>query len=94
MMPIGVSCYAGYRGEETPRRLTIGQRSIAVVAVADRWLAPDHRYFKVLGSDDAIYIIRHDPMLGTWQLVSYKASLDVDRWTVAVPAAATSSMRC
>jgi hypothetical protein len=94
MMPIDVSCYAGYRGEELPRRLTIGQRPIAVVAVTDRWLAPDHRYFKVLGSDGAIYIIRHDTVLDDWQLVSYKASVDVDRWAIAGPDTPTSSKPC
>lgn len=78
MFKIGVACYAGYRGEETPRRLTIGHRPVEVVAVLDRWLAPDHRYFKVRGNDDAIYIIRHDPICGRWQLVGYKATPEMD----------------
>ena len=48
---IKVECYAGYRGEETPRRFWMGTRKIEVKKVKDRWLAPDHRYFKVLGED-------------------------------------------
>ncbi len=59
-MRIKVECYSGYRGEETPRRLLVGEKPIEVVDVLDRWLAPDHRYFKCLGADDATYIVRND----------------------------------
>ena len=45
-MRIQVECYAGHRGEETPRWLQIGDRRLEVVAILDRWLAPEHRYFK------------------------------------------------
>jgi hypothetical protein len=50
----------------------MGQREIRIVTVMDRWLAPDHRYFKVLGDDDSIYIIRHDPYLHVWELIFYR----------------------
>ena len=40
----------------------------------DRWLAPDHRYFKILGDDGATYIIRHDSVSGLWELVLYRAA--------------------
>jgi hypothetical protein len=73
-MRIRVDCYAGYRGEETPRRLTMGTRRIEVKAIEDRWLAPDHRYFRLLGDDGGRYIIRHDPILGTWQLTWFRDS--------------------
>jgi hypothetical protein len=46
-------CHAGHRGEETPRRLLRDERAIDVAEVLDRWLAPDHRYFKVLGANGA-----------------------------------------
>lgn len=72
-MEIKVECYAGYRGEETPRRLIIGQCTTAVVSVQDRWLAPDHRYFKVAGEDGGLYLIRHDPRRDAWELTGYWA---------------------
>jgi hypothetical protein len=59
---IVVDCYAGYRGEETPRTFVLGDRRVEVEQVIDRWLAPNHRYFKVTGSDGHTYILRHDPM--------------------------------
>ena len=70
---VKVECYAGYRGEETPRRFWMGKRKIEVKEVEDRWLAPDHRYFKILGDDNDIYILRHDPNASIWELVFLKA---------------------
>ena len=70
-LSLRVECYAGYRGEETPRRFSIGTRSIEVLEVIDQWLAPDHRYFKVRGDDDGIYILRHDVTASRWELTLY-----------------------
>ena len=72
MIDINVECYAGYRGEETPRRFQLGRRNVEVIKVLDRWLAPDHRYFKVLGDDDAVYILRHNVELWHWDLTFFK----------------------
>ena len=68
---IRVECYAGYRDAETPRRFFLGSRAVEVVAVVDRWLAPDHRYFKVKGSDGATYILRHDMAQRRWELTMF-----------------------
>lgn len=70
-LQIGVSCYAGYRAEETPQRLTFGERSIGVREVQDRWLDPGHRYFKLQGDDDGIYLVRHDTINDIWELVMF-----------------------
>jgi hypothetical protein len=72
MMRIRVECYAGYRGEETPRRFWLGAKKIEVQDVLDRWMAPDHRYFKVLGHDKAVYILRHDAISWDWDLTFYQ----------------------
>lgn len=71
-MKIEVTCYSGYRGEETPRRIRLGDRKIEVKEIQDQWLAPNHRYFKVLGDDHAIYILRHDSKSWDWDLTFYK----------------------
>lgn len=70
-MKIHVSCYAGYRGEETPRAISIGENLIRVEEVLDQWLVPDHRYFKCRGDDGGVYLIRHDVASGQWQLVYF-----------------------
>jgi hypothetical protein len=73
-MDLDVDCYAGHRGEETPRRFSIGERQLEVVEVLDRWLGPDHRYFKVRGDDGAVYILRHDVVTWQWELELYDAT--------------------
>ena len=65
---VRVECYAGYRGEETPRRFSFGERQVEVDEVVDRWLTPDHRYFKVRGDDGSVYVLRHDAVLGRWEM--------------------------
>ena len=70
---IKVECYAGYRGEETPRRFWMGKRKAEVKQVEERSLAPDHRYFKILGDDHDVYILRHDPNSWVWELVFFEA---------------------
>ena len=73
-MELRVECYAGYRGEETPRRIFFGERPVVVGEVLDRWLAPDHRYFKVLGADGATYILRHDVAQDRWELSLFQSA--------------------
>jgi hypothetical protein len=70
-MHVEVECYAGYRADETPRVLRLGTRRVQVVDVIDRWLAPDHRYFKLRGDDGATYLVRHDAERDEWELTVY-----------------------
>lgn len=70
-LTVSVECYAGYRGEETPVRLRLGDRLVEVDEVLDRWLAPDHRYFKVR-TVEGIYILRHDITSGEWELTLFE----------------------
>lgn len=72
-MEVRVECYSGYRGEETPRRFWLGERRVDIQNVVDRWLDPDHRYFKVKGADGATYILRHDTKTWAWELTFFKA---------------------
>ena len=73
LLTVGVECYAGHRGEQTPRTLILGDRRIAVVEVVDAWLAPDYRYFKLRGDDGSTYLVRNDVQSGTWELTMFRA---------------------
>jgi hypothetical protein len=70
-MQIQVECYAGYRGEETPRRVQIGNRQMEIIEIIDRWLAPQHRYFKFKTADGSLWIIRHDTRTEQWELTFF-----------------------
>ena len=73
IIPIQVECYAGHRGEETPRVVWLGERRIDVTGVIDRWLAPDHRYFKLEDASGDTYIVRHDVTAGVWELTMFRS---------------------
>ena len=62
-LTVRVDCYAGYKGEETPRRFCLGERVVEIVELLDRWLAPDHAYFKVRGDDGGS---------GRWELTMFE----------------------
>jgi len=70
---IRVVCYAGYRGEETPRRFYLGERLIEVAEVVDRWLDPNHRYFKVRCPAGDLYILRHDSVTDIWEMTLFES---------------------
>jgi len=72
-LAIQVECYAGHRGEQTPRALVLGDRRVIVAEVLDAWLAPEHRYFKLKAADGDTYLIRHDERANTWQLTLFRA---------------------
>ena len=73
-LAVGVECYAGHRGEQTPRTLVLGDGRIAVAEVLDAWLAPEHRYFKLKGEDGDTYLVRHDERSDTWELTMFRAA--------------------
>ena len=73
VISVRVECYAGYRGEETPRCFFINDRKVAVAEVVDRWLAPDHRYFKICDTKGDLYILRHDVAEEGWELTMFES---------------------
>ncbi|KPK05961.1 MAG: hypothetical protein AMJ64_10375 [Betaproteobacteria bacterium SG8_39] len=67
-MKIRVECYAGFRGEQEPRAFTLGERRFEVIEILDRWLDPQHRYFKVSVEDQRKFLLRQDTDSGDWVL--------------------------
>lgn len=72
-LKIKVECYAGYRAEQEPQRFLLGKREIEVVEVIDRWLDPEHRYFKVAGDDGGIYILCYDTQADEWEMTLFNS---------------------
>ena len=74
-MPITVECYAGAKANEAPRRFLRNQQPIEVEEVVDRWHQieskpewPRADYFKVRGSDQREYLLKHDLESDEWYL--------------------------
>jgi len=75
-LAVEVECYAGYRSEESPRRFRLAGQQIEIADVVDRWLAPDHRYFKVRGAQGDLFIVRNDVVSGRWELTYFRDGRD------------------
>jgi hypothetical protein len=73
-MKIVVKCYSGQRVDETPRSIQFDAMTVEIMKIQDRWISTDHRYFKVLGDDDAVYIIRQDTVSLDWELTYFRAA--------------------
>ncbi len=70
-MRIKVECQSGYKGQESPLRFLLGSRTIQVEAIVDRWYGEQATYFRVLGNDENLYILKGPLADGLWELVSF-----------------------
>ena len=75
-MKITVRCYSGHRVDETPRSIQFDSLVVEVKEIQDQWIGTDHRYFKIVGDDDATYIIRQDTVSYDWELTFYRQAKD------------------
>ncbi len=71
---VHVECYAGYRGDERPVRLHLGEHTMEVLAVEDRWYSPGATYFRVLVTDGDRYVLCHLEAQDIWSLVGYRSA--------------------
>lgn len=69
---LGVECRAGSRADEDVRAFRLGGREVRVARTLDRWLAPDHRYFKLESEEGDVYLLRHDVASDAWELVQFR----------------------
>ena len=70
-MRIKVEAYAGYTANERPLRFTLGDRTIQIIEVVDRWLGETERYFRVRGDDGNTYILKYVEGDDQWELASF-----------------------
>ena len=56
--------------ESIPRIFKCEGKTVFILEVSDRWLARDHRYFKVRAVDSSVYILRHDLRYDEWSLAN------------------------
>lgn len=68
-----VETYSGYKADERPLRLHLGERTLEVVAVEDRWYSPGETYFRVLTDDGDRYVLRHIEAQNVWNLSAFRA---------------------
>jgi hypothetical protein len=67
-----VECYAGYKGEQYPKRFTLGEQVLEVTDVEDQWYSPSSQYFRILANDGNVYVLRHDQEKDLWTLEAFR----------------------
>ena len=73
-MKVEVECYAGYRGDERPVRVKLGeQRVLEVEEVEDRWYSPGETYFRVRVQGGDRYVLKHMEAQDLWTLEGYRS---------------------
>lgn len=72
-MSLDVETKPDERGLEVPVRFRMNERTIDVAKLVDEWRGKDHRYFKLLGSNGNLYILRLDEAKGEWEITLFES---------------------
>jgi hypothetical protein len=70
-MRVKVEAYSGYAANERPLRFTLGERTLEVQDVLDRWYSEDACYFRVSTDDGDAYVLKYLKGEDVWELVSF-----------------------
>ena len=70
---VEVEFYAGYKADERPVRLKLGEQSLEIVEVEDRWYSPGETYFRVKVANGDRYLLRHVDAQDVWILEGYRS---------------------
>lgn len=73
MKRVSVESYAGYKADERPRRLRLGEQTLEIVEVEDRWYSPGETYFRVQVKGGERYVLRHVEAQDVWSLEGYRS---------------------
>jgi hypothetical protein len=71
---IRVECYSGYKGDQRPIRVQLGDGMVEVAEVEDRWYSPGGTYFRVLLANGDRYVLRREDAQDIWTLEAFRAS--------------------
>jgi hypothetical protein len=70
---VEVECYAGYRADERPVRVRLGEETLLVAEVEDRWYSPGETFFRVRLANGDRYVLRHVEAQDTWSLEAFRS---------------------
>ena len=70
---VHVECYAGYKGDERPVRMQIGDEMLEVAELEDRWYSPGATYFRVQLANGERYVVRREDAQDVWTLKAFRS---------------------
>ena len=62
---INVESYSGYKADEKPVSIIIGEKKHRVDRIIEQWRSPEYNYFKVQADDGKGYILKNDYVKGS-----------------------------
>lgn len=71
---VRVETYSGFKADERPVRLHLGERVLEVAEIEGRWYSPGETYFRVVTRDGDRYVLRHTEAQDVWSIVGYRAN--------------------
>lgn len=74
MSDVEVECYAGYRGDESPRVLIVRGRRYQVADILRQWQEPGRRYFRVRLRGGGECLVGHDAATDSWFEIVHQTS--------------------
>jgi hypothetical protein len=72
---VEVESYAGYKSDERPKRLKLGEQTLEIIEVEDRWYSPGETYFRVRVEGGDRYVLRHVEAQDVWSLEGYRSKM-------------------
>ena len=73
MKSVQVVSYSGYKADESPRLLKIGDTLLPITQIEDRWYSPGETFFRVLTQIGDRYLLRHAEAQDTWTLEGFRS---------------------
>lgn len=73
-MKVEVESYAGYKADERPLRLKLGEETLEILEVEDRWYSPGETYFRVRVEGGDRYVLKHVEAQDLWSIEGYRSA--------------------
>jgi hypothetical protein len=73
MKSVEVISYSGYRADESPRALKLGDTLLPITQIEDRWYSPGETFFRVLTQAGDRYLLRHLEAQDIWTLEGFRS---------------------
>jgi hypothetical protein len=73
MKSVQVISYSGYKAEESPRALKLGDAVVPIAQIEDRWYSPGETFFRVLTESGDHYLLRHVNAQDSWTLEGFRS---------------------
>ncbi len=73
MKPVQVISYSGYKADESPRLLKLGDTLLPIAQIEDRWYSPGETFFRVLTQTGDRYLLRQVEAQDVWSLEGFRS---------------------